>query len=188
MATIAPTGVDADAQNSARRNDLVMSCWPMARVTARNFRCSRDRVIDRDDAAQEAALQLCRAARIYDPAGEASFVGLASKACYHGACRAYRQVQRNVHGPLELDVAVGPAMPNLDDQVVHAALAAIHPRYRQVVSMRYGLGTGREMTFEEVGVELGVSKQRVQQLEAQGLEKLRRVMGRVRRSERLPGA
>jgi RNA polymerase primary sigma factor len=39
--------------------------------------------------------------------------------------------------------------------------------------MRYGLHDGRQRTLEEVGREFGVTRERIRQIEAQALRKLR---------------
>jgi RNA polymerase primary sigma factor len=70
--------------------------------------------------------------------------------------------------------------------LLHAALDELHPRERQVLRLRFGLDRGHERTLGEVGEELGVSRERIRQIEAEGLSKLRR-MPRVKR-ELLPYA
>jgi RNA polymerase primary sigma factor len=54
------------------------------------------------------------------------------------------------------------------------ALAPLTPRERRVLRLRFGLGTDREHTLEEVGHALGVTRERARQIEAQALAKLRR--------------
>jgi RNA polymerase primary sigma factor len=54
------------------------------------------------------------------------------------------------------------------------ALAPLSPRERQVVRLRYGLGTDHEHTLEEVGRILAVTRERARQIEARALDKLRR--------------
>ncbi len=53
------------------------------------------------------------------------------------------------------------------------ALAQLEPRLRYVVTLRFGLGGDRPRTLEEVGAEVGVTRERVRQLETQALRQLR---------------
>jgi RNA polymerase primary sigma factor len=61
-----------------------------------------------------------------------------------------------------------------------AAIDELHPRERQVLRMRFGLDRGDERTLGEISNELGVSRERVRQIETEALGKLRR-MPRLRR-------
>jgi RNA polymerase primary sigma factor len=56
---------------------------------------------------------------------------------------------------------------------LHRALSTLTSRERAVVSLRYGIGDGRSRTLLEVGRELGISRERVRQLEMVALMKLR---------------
>ena len=47
-------------------------------------------------------------------------------------------------------------------------------RERQVIRLRYGLEDGRTHTLEEIGDMLGVTRERVRQIEARAMEKLRK--------------
>ncbi len=58
---------------------------------------------------------------------------------------------------------------------LESALDELHPRERQVLRMRFGLDRGHERTLGEVGEELGVSRERIRQIEAEALGKLRRM-------------
>jgi len=49
---------------------------------------------------------------------------------------------------------------------------------RAVLELRYGLGDGIERTLEEVGQKLGVTKERVRQIELKGFERLKRRLWR----------
>lgn len=60
----------------------------------------------------------------------------------------------------------------------HRALAALKPREREILRWRYGLGGREPRTFEALGQTLGVSRQRVQQVEAEALAALRRALER----------
>jgi len=46
-------------------------------------------------------------------------------------------------------------------------------RERRIIQMRAGLNADHRFTLEQVGKELGITKERVRQLEARGMEKLR---------------
>jgi RNA polymerase primary sigma factor len=53
------------------------------------------------------------------------------------------------------------------------ALAKLQPRQRRVVIERFGLDGVRPRTLEEVGANLGITRERVRQLEARALRELR---------------
>jgi RNA polymerase primary sigma factor len=55
------------------------------------------------------------------------------------------------------------------------ALLRLNPRQRRVISLRFGLDGQKPQTLEEVGVELGITRERVRQLESRALRDLRTV-------------
>jgi RNA polymerase primary sigma factor len=57
------------------------------------------------------------------------------------------------------------------------ALDVLDPRERKILSMRYGLERGEERTLTEVAEVIGVSRERIRQIEQAALSKLRRVPG-----------
>ncbi|HXF57624.1 MAG TPA: RNA polymerase sigma factor RpoD/SigA [Actinomycetota bacterium] len=61
-------------------------------------------------------------------------------------------------------------------RLLREAERVLTPRERHVLERRYGLGGGEPRTLREVGDELGVSAQRVAQIESAALEKLRRAL------------
>jgi RNA polymerase primary sigma factor len=63
---------------------------------------------------------------------------------------------------------------------VRTALDVLTPRERTVIELRFGIKDGRPRTLDIVGNELGVTRERARQIEAQALEKLRRSNGNLR--------
>ena len=57
------------------------------------------------------------------------------------------------------------------------------PREERIIKMRFGLEDGTERTLEEVGHAFGVTRERIRQIEAKALRKLRHPS----RSRRLRG-
>jgi RNA polymerase primary sigma factor len=55
----------------------------------------------------------------------------------------------------------------------HSVLRTLTPREEKVLRMRYGLGRGSELTLEEVGRTFAVTRERIRQIEAKALRKLR---------------
>jgi RNA polymerase primary sigma factor len=60
---------------------------------------------------------------------------------------------------------------------VHRAIAFLPPRERLVITLRYGISDGRSRTLLEVGKELGISRERVRQLEEAALKRMRSYIG-----------
>lgn len=56
---------------------------------------------------------------------------------------------------------------------IATVLDTLPARLRRVIELRFGLADGIERTLEEVGTELGVSRERVRQIEAEALQMLR---------------
>ena len=52
-------------------------------------------------------------------------------------------------------------------------LASLTPREARVLRLRYGLDDGKARTLEEVGREFNVTRERIRQIEAKALRKLR---------------
>jgi RNA polymerase primary sigma factor len=61
------------------------------------------------------------------------------------------------------------------------------PRERLVLQLRFGLGNGHTFPLEQVGRQLGITRERVRQIEAGALAKLRhpKVLERLRSSARV---
>jgi len=52
-------------------------------------------------------------------------------------------------------------------------LASLTPREERIVRMRFGLGTNRDHTLEEVGQQFSVTRERIRQIEAKAIRKLK---------------
>ena len=61
----------------------------------------------------------------------------------------------------------------LRDQL-KSILDELSPREQKILAMRFGLESGVTHTLEEVGKEFGVTRERIRQIEAKALEKIRR--------------
>jgi RNA polymerase primary sigma factor len=64
---------------------------------------------------------------------------------------------------------------NLRSSELAAALLRLNPRQQRVLTERFGLDGDRPKTLEEVGVILGITRERVRQLETRALRELRSV-------------
>jgi len=62
---------------------------------------------------------------------------------------------------------------NLLKESLSEALSTLPPREVRILQLRYGLLDGRTYTLEEVGQKMGVTRERVRQIEAQALTRLR---------------
>ena len=66
------------------------------------------------------------------------------------------------------------AVINMDlQEQTESVLKTLTPREEKVIKMRFGVGDGSERTLEEVGQSLGVTRERIRQIEAKALHKLR---------------
>lgn len=77
---------------------------------------------------------------------------------------------------IEDDDALSPADSTnrqLVKENIHEMLQYLSPRERKIIEMRFGLKDGIGHTLEEVGREFGVTRERIRQIEAKVLQKLR---------------
>ena len=68
---------------------------------------------------------------------------------------------------------VETASQHLLGEGLHQALTLLTSREQMVITLRYGIGDGRSRTLLEVGKELGISRERVRQIEVAALKKMR---------------
>ncbi|MCB9834250.1 MAG: RNA polymerase sigma factor RpoD/SigA [Planctomycetes bacterium] len=72
--------------------------------------------------------------------------------------------------------AVSPDQEVIQDdirQLIRESLTTLPERHQKILRMRFGIGADRPCTLGEIGKEIGVSAERVRQLEAAAFERLR---------------
>ncbi|HLE24022.1 MAG TPA: sigma-70 family RNA polymerase sigma factor [Thermodesulfobacteriota bacterium] len=69
--------------------------------------------------------------------------------------------------PPDLLIAAASIPKNLDE-----ALMKLRPREREVLKMRFGIGYDNTSTLDEVGLHLGLTRERIRQIEKRALERL----------------
>ena len=77
---------------------------------------------------------------------------------------------------IEDETVLGPvdaASKQLLKEQLQEILTSLSDRERKVLEMRFGLADGQGRTLEEVGNELGITRERARQIEAKALRKLR---------------
>ncbi len=74
---------------------------------------------------------------------------------------------RNALPPVDI------ASKQLLKEQIEDVLSTLTPREQRVLQLRFGLEDGRSRTLEEVGVEFNVTRERIRQIEAKALRKLR---------------
>lgn len=110
------------------------------------------------------------------------------------AAQKVRKIMRISQEPMSLDMPIGQEdssqlgdfipdenMPGPVDaasrqllkEQIRSALGVLSDREREVLQMRFGLLDGQDHTLEEVGKHFGVTRERIRQIEAKALRKLR---------------
>jgi RNA polymerase sigma factor (sigma-70 family) len=57
---------------------------------------------------------------------------------------------------------------------IYSLLQCLSPRQRDVIALRFGLQTGRPMTYEEIGDRCGISRERVRQIKNRAMRTLKK--------------
>lgn len=110
------------------------------------------------------------------------------------AAQKVRKIMRISQEPMSLEMPIGQEDSSLlgdfieDDKImgpvdaasrqllkeqIRSALGVLSDREREVLQMRFGLLDGQDHTLEEVGKHFGVTRERIRQIEAKALRKLR---------------
>ena len=105
-----------------------------------------------------------------------------------------REIMRVAQEPVSMETPIGPeedsrlmdfirdedalapddaALKSITNEDINAVLKTLAPREEQVIRLRFGLKDGRCHTLEEVGTEFNVTRERIRQIEAKALRKLR---------------
>jgi len=63
------------------------------------------------------------------------------------------------------------------EEAVKGMLGRLDDRERRIIISRYGIAGASERTLEQLGRELGITKERVRQIESRGVDKLRKIAG-----------
>jgi len=115
-------------------------------------------------------------ARAYGVPTERAMVMAQSFRCLSLATPLDEEGDRTVGDTLAMDSAVGPegVVMDLDlGERLALAVGELPPREAQILRLRFGLAGARTCTLEEIGDRFGVSRERIRQLEARALKRIR---------------
>ena len=105
-----------------------------------------------------------------------------------------REIMRIAQEPVSMETPIGPeedsrlmdfirdedalapdeaALKTITNEDIDSVLKTLTPREESVIRLRFGLQDGRCHTLEEVGTEFNVTRERIRQIEAKALRKLR---------------
>ena len=105
-----------------------------------------------------------------------------------------REIMRVAQEPVSMETPIGPeedsrlmdfirdedalapddaALKTITNEDIDSVLKTLTPREEAVIRLRFGLKDGRCHTLEEVGTEFHVTRERIRQIEAKALRKLR---------------
>jgi RNA polymerase sigma factor (sigma-70 family) len=134
-----------------------------------------------DDLLQEGQLGIMRALQDFEPERGRNFFMFAT---WHIQTRVRRLLLRETRrcespaGDMLLAEDSAETHDNLEDResrkTIMRALSFLPDSDRRVLVMRFGFDGEEPRTFQQIGKELGISRQRVQQIEAGALRRLRK--------------
>lgn len=79
----------------------------------------------------------------------------------------------------EEDTVMRPIEEDVERNLLAAAINALSPREKQIITMRFGLGGGREQTQKEVADQLGISQSYISRLEKRIISRLKKEILRM---------
>lgn len=79
----------------------------------------------------------------------------------------------------EEDTVMRPIEEDVDRSLLATALESLSPRERQIITLRFGLGGGRERTQKEVADALGISQSYISRLEKRIISRLKKEILRL---------
>ena len=79
----------------------------------------------------------------------------------------------------EGDTVMRPIEEDVDRSLLAAALDVLSPRERQIITLRFGLGGGKEQTQKEVADQLGISQSYISRLEKRIISRLKKEILRL---------
>ena len=82
------------------------------------------------------------------------------------------RTQPRPEGPRQTSRKAGAIQSNLRETTTRV-LASLTPREERVLRMRFGIGMNTDHTLEEVGQQFSVTRERIRQIEAKALRKLK---------------
>ncbi len=127
-------------------------------------------------------LTLIRAVDSFDTHKGNRFSTYATFALMKGFARSVSEMLSSGHEAVHGDTFLAslpeaassrPAAELADRDQVHQLMSRLERRERDVIAAHYGLSEGRPSTYEQVGSKMGLSKQRVRQIEQSALAKMR---------------
>ena len=79
----------------------------------------------------------------------------------------------------EADVVMRPIEEDVDRSLLAAAISVLSPREKEIITLRFGLGGGREQTQKEVADRLGISQSYISRLEKRIINRLKKEILRL---------
>jgi RNA polymerase primary sigma factor len=98
--------------------------------------------------------------------------------------RMFSRLRAALSEPIEFDETQHSPLSEIDDldipeiqanlkQTITSVLVSLTPREERVLRMRFGIGMDTDHTLEEVGKQFDVTRERIRQIEAKALRRLK---------------